>query len=79
MGQTRIESIVETVIGTLIGMMVSLTLQFIVFPLYGFDAPPIVHLWILFWFTLASLVRGYWVRRLFNARSWKNLFVETTA
>lgn len=79
MSQSRSESAVEAVVGTFVGMLVSLVIQYALFPYYGFDASLTVHLTILFWFTAASILRGYIVRRVFNARAWKSLFMESAA
>lgn len=66
--QSRTESLIETVVGTVIGYVVALCAQMIIFPLYGIEASMSVNLWITFWFTLVSVVRGYIIRRWFNKR-----------
>ena len=58
-------SAVEAVTGTLIGFAVSLALTFTVLPLFGY-AVTSSHAWgITAIYTVASVIRGYAVRRLF--------------
>lgn len=65
--QSRKASFVEAWVGTLVGMAVSLVLQYTVLPAYGMPAIGLAgNLQILGIFTLASVARGYLVRRLFN-------------
>lgn len=64
-GQSRMESLVETCLTTAIGFAVSLGMQYLVFPLFGF-VPSLAHsMAIAALFTAASLIRGYLVRRFF--------------
>lgn len=65
-GQPRRHSVAETITNTAVGFGVSLSLQYLVFPLYGFHASHAQHLGIITAFTVASLVRGYVIRRIFN-------------
>lgn len=67
-GQTKLESFVETIINTAIGYGVALLSQIAIFPLFGIHVPLSTNLWIGAWFTAISIVRGYVVRRWFNAR-----------
>lgn len=73
MAQSKRESLVEAVLGTFIGLLASLVAQYLVFPYFGFHAPLSVHLWILFWFTVLSVVRSYFVRRAFESKAWRKL------
>lgn len=66
MTQAKKHSLLEAVLGTLIGLAVSILVQVIVFPLYGVHVNWSINLHFAFWFTLASIVRGYYVRRFFN-------------
>lgn len=63
--QTRLESLVETCLSTLLGLAVSLVAQRLVFPLYGFHPSLDQNLGIAAFFTIASVLRGYAVRRFF--------------
>jgi hypothetical protein len=64
--QTKRMSIYETIIGTAIGFIISLVLVNIVLPFYGFNVEMGQSVMITLIFTVASILRGYWVRRLFN-------------
>lgn len=64
--QSKKHSLIETIISTAIGFIVSLVLVNIVLPLYGFDVKLGQSIAITVIFTVASIARGYVVRRLFN-------------
>jgi hypothetical protein len=66
MKQSKTASLVETVAGVAIGFAVSLMLTALVLPVYGFDVSFGQNLQITLIFTLASIARGYGVRRVFN-------------
>jgi len=66
MGQSKRGSVIETITSTIIGYMVAVASQIAIFPLYGIDLPLDSNMVIAAWFTIISLVRGYWVRRIFN-------------
>ena len=68
MNQSKIESFVETCINTAIGYLVALASQIIVFPIVGIHVPFSTNLEIGAWFTIISILRGYIIRRWFNAR-----------
>lgn len=65
MTQHKHHSALESIIGTLVGFIMSLAIGYAVYP--HFDMK--LHSSIIFvttLFTIISLVRGYYVRRLFN-------------
>jgi hypothetical protein len=64
--QNKRMSIIETLTSTAIGFIISLVLVNIVLPLYGFDVKLGQSVAITVIFTVASIVRGYGVRRFFN-------------
>jgi hypothetical protein len=64
--QTKKMSMFEAILSTAIGFAVSLILVNVVLPLYGFDVSPVHSVEITIIFTVASILRGYGVRRLFN-------------
>jgi hypothetical protein len=72
-GQSRGMSAVETCTSTIIGLSVAYTTQLVVFPLYDIHVTHATHAGITLIFTVVSLVRGYLVRRLFNASPWQRL------
>lgn len=66
MSQSKRGSVIETVTGTAIGYTVAVVSQIIIFPFFGVNLPVESNMVIALWFTVISLIRGYWVRRLFN-------------
>lgn len=68
MKQSKLESLAEASINTAIGFGVALASQLVVFPLVGISVPLQTNLHIGAWFTLISILRGYVIRRWFNAR-----------
>ena len=64
--QSRKMSMMETIISTAIGYGVALVAQMIVLPAFGMKASLSDNLIIGAIFTAVSIVRGYFVRRLFN-------------
>ena len=68
MNQTRKGSFVEACINTAIGFWMSLILSMIVYPMFGHTFTLSQNVGITVIFTVASIARGYVVRRFFNAR-----------
>lgn len=66
-GQSRRTSLVETLAGTASGFLLSLWLQHLLFPALGHEMALRDHMLVASVFTVASLLRGYALRRLFNA------------
>lgn len=67
MTQSRLQSFVEAWAGTVVGFIMSLGLSTIVYPMFGHAFTLAQNFWIVTIFTVASVVRGYAVRRVFNA------------
>lgn len=65
-GQARRMSAIEAVCSTAIGFGVSYLTSYLVLPMFGFPVTASQNLGITCIFTVISLVRGYFVRRLFN-------------
>lgn len=65
-GQSRKVSLLETCLNVAIGYGVALAAQIAIFPLFGIKIPLTHNLLIGAAFTAVSIIRGYWVRRLFN-------------
>ena len=63
--QTRSMSLVESVANTGAGFLVSLLIQITLFSMMGIETTTTQNLLMSGVFTLASLVRGYLMRRLF--------------
>ena len=66
MSQSRRMSLIETVASIAIGFVVSLALTAFLLPAYGFGVTFAQNLQITAAFTVASVIRGYLVRRAFN-------------
>jgi hypothetical protein len=65
--QTKKQSWVESTVNVAIGLTINLTLQVLVFPLFGVHIPFTSNLWIAAVFTAVSVLRNYCIRRWFNA------------
>lgn len=59
-------SIIETITGVAVGFLVSMILSYIVYPLHGHSFTLAQNVSITVIFTVASIARGYLVRRAFN-------------
>lgn len=67
MKQSKLMSWVETCLNTGIGFAIAMTAQILVFPLFGFNPPLATNFYIALIFTVVSIVRGFVLRRLFEA------------
>ena len=67
--QTKKQSFIEVNISTVIGFMVSYMLSYTVLPLYGVEQSYSVSFQITLIYTIASVFRGYFVRRYFNNKN----------
>ena len=65
-GQKKKHTIIETCIGTALGYTVAIMTQRIVFPIFDIHVSHSENFLIAGIFTVVSLIRGYYVRRLFN-------------
>lgn len=66
--QTRTQSLIEVTINVLIGYIIATLTQIIIFPLFGIYVGLGDQMTISLIFTIISIIRGYIVRRWFNAR-----------
>ena len=66
MKQTHTMSIIETVTSTFVGFVVSVVLTFYALPFWGFEPSWNDSFGITIVFTIASVLRGYFIRRAFN-------------
>jgi hypothetical protein len=66
MSQTRLGSLVESIVNVLIGFGVGVASQYYIFPLFDIHIPFWTNVEIAVWFTVISIARSYFVRRLFN-------------
>lgn len=67
MKQSKLMSWVETCLNTGIGFAIAIATQLLVFPLFDYDPPLSTNFKIALIFTVVSIVRGYGLRRLFEA------------
>lgn len=65
-GQSKKSSLIESCINILIGYAVAIAAQLIIFPVFGINIPLHENLLIGAFFTIVSLIRSYFIRRLFN-------------
>lgn len=65
--QNKRWSMIETASSTTIGYVVAILAQMVILPLFGIEPSLGENMSIAALFTVVSLVRGYFVRRLFNA------------
>ena len=65
--QTKKLSIIESVSNTVIGLLTSFIIQIIIYPLLNIDVSINQNIIITFVFFIASIIRGYLVRRFFNS------------
>ena len=64
--QTRRQSLIESIANVAIGYTVAIVAQLAIFPVFGIRVTISENLGIGVFFTAVSIVRSYWVRRLFN-------------
>jgi hypothetical protein len=64
--QSRLSSLTETLIGIAIGFAVSVVITAIILPAYGHPVSLSQNFQITAIYTVASIARGYLVRRAFN-------------
>jgi hypothetical protein len=65
-GQSKRHSFLEALLGTAIGFWVAVGSQYLIFPIFGIYTEFRVHVYLGLFFTVVSIIRGYFVRRLFN-------------
>ena len=66
MKQTKQKSLVESIIQTIIGLGTSILIQVILYPMMGIPVTFSQNLIITLVFFTVSIVRGYFVRRIFD-------------
>ena len=64
--QTKRQSLIESASGTIIGLVFSFIIQVIMYPILEIPVSINQSLLLTSIFFIASIVRGYFVRRLFN-------------
>lgn len=66
MKQSKQKSLIESVIQTVIGLGTSVLIQAVLYPIMGIPVTFFQNLIITLVFFVVSIVRGYFVRRIFN-------------
>lgn len=66
MSQSRLGSLAETGVSMLVGFWLSVAVQAVVFPMFGYDLPLHDNVAIVTIFTIISMIRSYVLRRVFN-------------
>lgn len=67
MQQSKLESLAEVFLNVAIGWVIALITQLVVFPMFGIHVTVGEQLSISVIFTVVSIIRGYIIRRWFNA------------
>lgn len=68
MEQTKLESLIEVTLNIFIGWCVSMLVTvYIVVPVWHLDWSLTESFWVTMVYTLVAIIRGYFVRRFFNA------------
>lgn len=68
MTQTRLGSLIEALMNTAIGFVISMAISVVVYPAFGHRFTLAQNAGITLIFTVASIARGYVLRRWFNGR-----------
>ena len=63
--QKRKHSVLEAVLNTASGFIISMALGPIIFPWFGFHPTVVENFWIVFAYTVVSVIRSYIWRRTF--------------
>jgi len=73
MNQSKKESIIEQLVNTFSGMIIAFAvMELILAPILVIGISPLQNMWVTFWLTIVSLLRGYIIRRVFNGKLWQN-------
>lgn len=68
MSQTRTQSAIEAAMNILIGYGISMTANFLIFPLFGWEISLSQNLTLGVIYTGISFIRSYLLRRFYNRR-----------
>lgn len=71
--QNKKHSFIESITQTLIGLGSSIAIQVVLYPLMGIPVTLFQNVIITIVFFVASLIRGYFIRRYFNKQTSKNI------
>lgn len=68
MSQSKVGSLLEALAHTGIGFIISILISLVIYPLFGHAFTLAENVGITIIFTVASIIRGYIIRRWFNDR-----------
>jgi uncharacterized protein YacL len=66
--QKRKHSLIESITNTAIGFIISLLVQLVIYPILNIPVSIGQNIIITIVFTVVSILRGYFVRRIFNRK-----------
>lgn len=72
-GQTRLGSFIEACFNTLVGLVFAYTIQLTLNYAYDVEMSNTTAMHFVSWFTLASVVRSYIIRRIGNMPVWRRI------
>ena len=64
--QTKRKSLIESITQTVVGLVISFAIQLVIYPLLNIPVTFSQNLIITAVFFIASIIRGYVIRRIFN-------------
>jgi hypothetical protein len=64
--QLKKHSFLESIVNVVVGYGVALLSQIIIFPCFNIHISLRKNIYIGFWFTIVSIMRSYFLRRIFN-------------
>lgn len=66
--QTKKYSLIESITNTFAGFIISFIIQLAIYPIMGIPVKFSQNIIITIVFTVASILRGYFIRRIFNKK-----------
>jgi len=69
MSQSKKQSAIESITNVIVGLLVSFLIQIAIYPALGIPVTLNQNLIITFVFFIASFIRGFLIRRLFNKKA----------
>jgi len=66
--QSKTMSILEVTLSTILGLVTSFIIQLLIYPALNIDVKLNQNIIITFVFFIASILRGYLIRRIFNKK-----------
>ncbi len=70
--QSKLASLVESVVNTLVGLVIAMGATFVICWAYSIPMTLSQNFILTSWMTVISVLRGYVIRRLWNAEFWKS-------